>query len=563
MNKSPDSSLRQKAEELLKTKSSKTLSKLSEAETLKLIFELEVHQIELEMQKIELEMQKIELEMQNKELKLAKEKADTATHRYTELYNFAPIGYVILSKAGEIIDLNLIGAKMLGKTSMLLIKSMFGFFVSDNSKPIFNHFLVKVFASKVKESCELKLIVEDNSEMYIHLSGIMNENREQCFVTILDITERRQAELALKESETKFKTVADFTYDWEYWLSNENEFIYISPSCERITGYTPKDFMSNPNLFNQIIHKDDLSQFNKHHVSVIENKSSDEIDLRINTRQGEVCWINHICQPVFDEIGNYIGKRGSNRDITSRKNAENQIQKLNRDLKELNSDKDKFFSIIAHDLRSPFNGFLGYTQMMAEELSSMSIKDLQKISVLMNKTAIDLYNLLDNLLHWTRMKQGLIPFQPQKIVFADIYNDAVQVLKPNAEAKNITINYSASDQLVVFVDIDMLKTVIRNLVSNAIKFTNNGGAINIIAEQSPSDVIISVSDNGIGIPNDNIAKLFDISDVHTSTGTADEKGTGLGLLLCKEFVEKHGGKIWVESEYGKGSRFMVSLPIIG
>jgi signal transduction histidine kinase len=162
---------------------------------------------------------------------------------------------------------------------------------------------------------------------------------------------------------------------------------------------------------------------------------------------------------------------------------------------------------------------------------------------------------------WARTQQGKIPFKPQILNFKDIFKDTLEILAPNANAKNITINYSATDEINVFADIDMIKTVLRNLVSNAIKFTNSGGSINIDAKQNSENVIISVYDNGIGVPPENLTKLFDISEVITTTGTAKETGTGLGLLLCKEFVEKHGGKIWVESEVGKGSDFKFNLPI--
>jgi signal transduction histidine kinase len=164
-------------------------------------------------------------------------------------------------------------------------------------------------------------------------------------------------------------------------------------------------------------------------------------------------------------------------------------------------------------------------------------------------------------LQWARTQQGKIPFKPQKLSFKDICVNILEILNPIAYAKNITINLSSSDEIDVFADIDMLKTILRNLVSNAIKFTNKNGEININAQENYENVTISVSDNGIGIKPDNLSKLFDISQVLTTTGTAKETGTGLGLLLCKEFVEKHGGKIWVVSEVGRGSNFKFTLPI--
>ena len=162
---------------------------------------------------------------------------------------------------------------------------------------------------------------------------------------------------------------------------------------------------------------------------------------------------------------------------------------------------------------------------------------------------------------WARAESGKISFEPQKLNFTDIFKDILKILNPNADAKNISINYFAADGINIFADIDMFKTVLRNLISNAIKFTNKNGAINISAGQTDSNITISVSDNEIGIKPVDLTKLFDISQIHTTTGTAEETGTGLGLILCKEFVEKHGGKIWVESEYGRGSEFKFTMPI--
>jgi signal transduction histidine kinase len=238
-----------------------------------------------------------------------------------------------------------------------------------------------------------------------------------------------------------------------------------------------------------------------------------------------------------------------------------QINLLNKQLAKLNTDKDRFISILSHDLKSPFNNLLGLSEVLTEDIRKLDIDQVEDIANSINKAARNTYDLLEDLLMWARTQQGKIPFNSQKLSFADICRDILKTLNINAGLKNITIDYSATDHINVFADNDMLKTVLRNLVSNAIKFTNNGGAINITAEENPGNVTISVSDNGIGIKPNSLSKLFDISQIITTTGTAKETGTGLGLLLCKEFVEKHGGKIWVESEEGKGSDFKFTLPI--
>ena len=377
----------------------------------------------------------------------------------------------------------------------------------------------------------------------------------------IDITELKQAEIDLRESEHKFKTVADFTYDWEFWLSADNEFIYISPSCERITGYTPKEFKENPNLMKQIIHKEDLYIYHKHECFVYELKTSSEIDFRIINRLGQVRWINHICQPVLDENSNFMGIRGSNRDITRRKAAEMEIMELNEKLKVLNTDKDRFISILAHDLKNPFNTILGLLDLLTENINKYEIGKIEDFLNRIKKSAHYTYNLLDDLLMWVRSQSGRLPFEPKKLDFAFICNDVLEILKQNARNKKISINHSLADEIIVIADINMLKTIIRNLITNAIKFTNKGGKIEISAKQTELCATITVSDNGIGIKPETLVKLFDNSQINSTVGTESESGTGLGLLLCKEFVEKNGGKIWVESEVGKGSKFKFTLPL--
>ena len=229
-------------------------------------------------------------------------------------------------------------------------------------------------------------------------------------------------------------------------------------------------------------------------------------------------------------------------------------------LLQLNGDKDLFISILAHDLRSPFNALLVLSQLLKENIRIYDIDEIEDIVNHISESTQNMFTLLEDLLKWARAQSGKIPFEPQKLNFESICQEVIENLKLNANIKNITINHFTANDINVFADIDMFKTVIRNLVSNAIKFTNKGGQIEINAKKNHSNVTITISDNGIGIEPDNLIRLFDISRIQTTTGTAEEKGTGFGLILCKEFVEKHGGKIWVESVYGKGSEFKFTLP---
>lgn len=234
----------------------------------------------------------------------------------------------------------------------------------------------------------------------------------------------------------------------------------------------------------------------------------------------------------------------------------------NEELKKLNTDKDRFMSILAHDLKSPFNALLGLSELLAKNINKYDSEKIESFVSNINKLAKNTYELLQDLLMWTQSQSGKIHFEPKELVFKVFCTEVIEALKPVSDAKNITINLASADEITLFADADMLKTILRNLVSNAIKFANIGGQIDIFAEYNPENVTITVSDNGIGINPDKLSKLFDAAQLHSTVGTNNEKGTGLGLLLCKDFVEKHGGKIWVESEEGKGSNFKFTLPII-
>jgi len=247
--------------------------------------------------------------------------------------------------------------------------------------------------------------------------------------------------------------------------------------------------------------------------------------------------------------------------IDERKKTMDALKRSEDQLREINATKDKFFSIIAHDLKNSFTSILGYSELLKEYATKCSVKETENYAVIINSSAQQAFQLLENLLDWARVQQGRINFSPQNANLFDISNKVIDLLKDNADQKGITINNEISSNTYVFVDEDMIKTVMRNLISNAIKFTQPGGSIEIRASKTHDEIQVSVVDNGIGIGNGNIEKLFDYNSNFSTQGTRNEKGTGLGLSLCREFIEKHGSKIWVKSELGRGSEFVFSLPL--
>ena len=264
----------------------------------------------------------------------------------------------------------------------------------------------------------------------------------------------------------------------------------------------------------------------------------------------------------------YLLKPLKNRELLARVDAairiiqaEREVTLKNNELLKINLEKDKFFSIIAHDLRNPLSSFLGLTEIMAEKMSGLTLAEMQNISVKMRNSAANLSRLLENLLEWSRMHQGLIPFRPGIIQLLPLIDDSIEMVMGPAREKGIDITFDIPDNLEVYADTNMLQTIIRNLVSNALKFTPKGGRINLKAKSSDNtSVEISIQDTGIGMSREIVDHLF-LFDIQTNRkGIEGEPSTGLGLLLCKEFMEKHGGNIRIESEEGIGSTFYITLP---
>lgn len=247
------------------------------------------------------------------------------------------------------------------------------------------------------------------------------------------------------------------------------------------------------------------------------------------------------------------------RDITIQKRAEIQIQNFTEELKHLNATKDKFFSIISHDLRSPINGLLGYAEILSNELDNLEKDEIREFAMNIVEISKTTNSLLTNILDWSRIQTGRISFQPEMI---DVWKSADRIfnlLNPSASNKNITLSNTIKKETNIYADENMIHSILINLTGNAIKFTNSGGFVRLACKEEENHFHFTVTDNGVGISKTNIEKLLKPEIIFSSNGTAKEKGTGLGLLLCKEFVEKHSGKIWIESEEGHGTTFNFTI----
>ncbi len=236
------------------------------------------------------------------------------------------------------------------------------------------------------------------------------------------------------------------------------------------------------------------------------------------------------------------------------------LSKSKQNLKEINTTKDKFFSIIAHDLKNPFQALLGISELLYTNANELSKEKNKEYSKYIYESSQKLFNLLQNLLQWSKSQLGNIKYSPTKVNIKEIVSDVILLLEMPSKDKQITITNNINDNTTAFADKNIVSLVIRNLISNAIKFSYTKGDIYIYSETNKNNIIVAVEDYGEGIKEENLPKLFDIGLSYSTKGTANEEGTGLGLVLCKELIENSGGKIWVDKNKEKSSIFKFSLP---
>ncbi len=448
----------------------------------------------------------------------------------------------------------------------------------------------KTSAGENWETVEIE-ILRKNKEIRTVLwnsANVIDNNNENIIATIAqgqDITDRKQAEAALKKSEEKFRYLVSDMRVGVLLQGPQTEMLLCNQAALELLGLTEDQLLglSSIDPYWNVIHEDG-SPFpgNRHPVAeAVSTKNAVRgvvMGVYRPTKQDRI-WLLVDAIPELNDNGSVNQVICTFIDITERKQAEIIITHQNHELKKLNSDKDRFISILAHDLKGPFNTLMGFSGLLSKNIRNYDIDKIENQVNIIHQTAKRTYDLLDDILLWARAQYGKLTFEPKKLNFANICQDIANNMMLIADNKNITINYSVTEEIELFADINMLNTILRNLISNAIKFTNKGGTISISTNKFESSTslnhlqaknsgksdsgfqVFSVSDNGVGIDPELLDNLFDISQTHSATGTADEKGTGLGLLLCKEFVEKHGGKIWAESELGKGSIFYFTLPL--
>lgn len=369
----------------------------------------------------------------------------------------------------------------------------------------------------------------------------------------------------LASAETPYRIIIEEMDEGAVTVSEEGTILYCNRRFTELVSL-PFDKIIGRN-FNHFIHSSEPLQYD---LLVREGTAGKD--------KAEITFLDSHGYPVFLHLSLCLLPQGMIgkiciivTDITELKQHQQNLQLLvnertkeleqaNQHLRELNATKDKLFSIIAHDLRGPFTSLMGYSDLLTENVRNYSIEKFEKIFFHINSAAKSAYTLLENLLIWARSQNSQLMFKPEYLDISVVVKKIIRSLNSLAQIKNVSVTNLTKSSVMGYADENMLSAILRNLVTNAIKFCNTGGKIEINATSRANSVEISVSDNGVGMDEETKNKLFKVGVKQSLSGTAHEKGTGLGLLICSEFVEKHNGKIWVESKLGEGSKFYFSLP---
>lgn len=491
------------------------------------------------------------------------------------IFENSPISKCIAKTNGRIILVNNLMCELLGYTKDELLNIHFENITHPDDLEKNRILWQKMLLAENESEYIEKRYLHKNGQViyanvYLSLYKDSGGNPKYYIIQIIDFTERKFLKEKLSENEETYRALVDNTPEFIYSYDIKSCFTAVNKSLcsslglssDKIIGKTHKD-LGFPD--------ENIKEWDKLHQRVLFQKEIVIEETATIMPDGSNRIYEVILTPIQDNSNCIIGIRGISRDITEKKNAENAFRKLNEDLeiivfertKELeilNATKDKFFSIIAHDLKNPFAGIFSSCELLLRNIHKYDTDKILDKILKINASTKQGYDLLVNLLEWSRSQTGSIEFNPVKLNLKNIVDKSIKVLEAQANNKNINIVNLTSEELSLIADVNLLQTVFRNLLTNAIKFTPDFGKIIIKSNEDESKTEISVIDTGVGINKDIRDKLFRIDTKITTSGTSNEVGTGLGLILCKEFIEIHGGKIWIESEEGKGSEFKFIIP---
>ncbi len=496
-------------------------------EALRLLHELEVH--------------RIELEMQNAELRHARDELETALEKYTDLYDFAPVGYFTLDRNGTIRAANLTGATLLGVERSRLIGRRFGPFVSPEARSLFAAFLEKAFASREKEAFEAALTKEGNHPLFARIEAVAGASGAECRVTVSDISASKRAE-EYRQQLYFLQRLIDTIPTPILYKDAEGKYLGCNTSFETLIGKTRGD------IIGRTIHDVAMGE-----MADILRKTDYALNPEPGVHEYETHFVDNegryrdfiLNVATFSDTGKVAGLIEVMTDITGQKDIERM--------------KDEMVSAVNHEIRTPLTVLLGYLQLMQENQVD---EDQRRVFLAaMHKAAERLKGLVHNFLDLQQVKARKVGYSFRPLAVKAVLEEAAATFAEASDGHRLTVSLPAELPHVIG-NKEHLNDVISKLLSNAIRYSPNGGDIVLGSRQDGERVMLWVKDEGIGIPPEALDKVFDRfyrvdNTVRRSTG-----GVGLGLALVREIVSAHGGRVWVESTVGKGSTFYIALPAL-
>lgn len=494
-----------------------------------------------------------------------RKQADEHLRILAELIDIAPASITVHDPEGNYLYVNQTACDLHGYLrEELLALNIHDLDIPEDER-LFDHRITQILETGTA-SFEVSHYRKDRSIMPLQLFAKRMEWGEKKVILSVasDITERKQVEDALKESEKKFRIVADYACSWEVWQDSGGSYLYCSPSCKRLTGYSSEAFMADSGLLERLIHPDDLDRWKAHYAFVHDDPGEqeagtgpeNEIDFRIFLADSEVRWIGHLCYHIHDAKGHDLGHRISNRDITESKKAEENLLRTMKELKDVNAELAQFNYAVAHDLKAPIRAISNYSAFLEEDLGSVASDETKKYLSQLRQSAVEAGILIEDLLDLAKI--GNSEMEPVAVEMGDFMKKLVSSMNLSPD---IEIHFD-SEWPTIMSDPHLLRQVFQNLIDNAQKYTvasHKSIEIGCFPAEKES-ITFFVRDNGIGIGPAFHEKIFGLFErLH---GSKEYSGTGAGLAIVKKAVNRLGGTIRFESIEGKGSTFYVILPIV-
>ncbi len=561
--------IRKNAEEALKGKTT-DLKKLSHGDAQKLVHELEVHQIELEMQ--------------NEELRRAQKELEDARNRYSDLYDFAPIGYFTFDKNGLILQVNLVGAKKLGMERANLINKHFSLYIApDHKDPFYSHLRV-VFKTETQTTCELRLVDKKGHQFDVKLESMPvrdNDGNLMARTAMSDITERKMAEKLSQEARKYAENIIDTVREPFVVLDKDLKVLSANHSFYSTFEVTSDETVGNL-IYNIGNRQWDIPSLRTLLEEILPQKTefiNYEVSHKFQTIGQKIMLLN--ARQIYQEVIGTPIILLAIEDITQRKQTDEELKKHREHLEEMinertrevrlakdeaehaNMAKTNFLHTMSHELRTPLNAVLGFSEMLKQKTSGELNEKQERFIDNIITGGKNLHNIIGQILDAVKMYEGTLELRIEKIPVLETLDEIVGAIKEKAAKKNVLLEKNFDPELeYIEADKQKFKQIFINLLDNAVKFSKDeGGTVTINAKKEGDMARFSVSDRGIGIKEENIENIFQKFTQLDSGTSRKYGGTGIGLAISKQFVELHGGKISVKSKYGEGSTFTFLIPL--